>query len=436
VAANLEGTPLLRGNHYLADVAGLFVLGCVLQGDPAAARWRGAALASLEREARSQVLPDGVGFEASLPYHGLALELLLVSRAVADSAGVRVAAGFDQRLRAMLAASAALRHPDGRIPQTGDSDSGRVLPGGQDRPATHDHLLWLGAGLLGERHLSGEPHAEVAWTLGLEAWRRAASASQVSAPRRAFPHGGLYVLAGGATHCVVRCGGVGQNGRGGHAHNDLLSFELSVGGRPFVVDPGTYAYTSDPGARDLFRSTEFHSTVRLDGREQRPIPTGDVFRLPEAARARAERCELDGPVAVLACSHDGYRQLGPGAVHRRTFVLERGSGALEIEDELLGGGTRLVESFLRLAPGVVARRIADALVLECDGVQVALRIDGADEVDLAGGWVSPQFGEVEPAGVVVARAVRRLPATLRISLVPLGVRRASPRVRETLGVGP
>jgi hypothetical protein len=117
-------------------------------------------------------------------------------------------------------------------------------------------------------------------------------------------------------------------------------------------------------------------------------------------------------------------------------VLERGSGALEIEDELLGGGTRLVESFVRLAPGVVARRIADALVLERDGVQVALRIDGADEVDLASGWVSPQFGAVEPAGVVVARAVRRLPATLRVSLVPLGARRASPRVRETLGVGP
>lgn len=434
VAANLEGTPFLRGNHYLADVAGLFVLGCVLEGDAEAARWRSAGLRSLEREARSQVLPDGLGFEASLPYHGLALELLLVARAVAAWAGADVSAGFDERLRAMLAASAALRHPDGRIPQTGDCDSGRVLPAGSDRPPTHDHLLWLGAAILGQRHLDGDPDAEVAWTLGLEAWRRAAAAPAAPAPPAVFPAGGLYVLAGGGTHCAVRCGGVGQNGRGGHAHNDLLSFELSVGGRLLVADPGTYAYTSDPLARDLFRSTELHSTVRLDGQEQRPIPPGEVFRLPEAARPRAELVELDGPVARLVCSHDGYRRLRPAVVHRRAFTLGRATGALEVEDELSGAGTRLVESFLRLAPGVEVRRIADALVLERDEVRVAVRVDGADEVDIAHGWVSNRFGAVEPAPVVVARAVRRLPATLRLSLVPLGARRAALTASDPAGV--
>jgi hypothetical protein len=434
IAANLEGTPVLRGNHYLADVTGLFVLGCVLDRDPDARRWRKAGLAALERQARSQVLPDGVGFEGSLPYHGLALELLLVARAVGRDAGQRFSSTFDDRLRAMLAASAALRHPDGRIPQTGDSDSGRVLPGGPGREPTHDNLLWLGAAILGERHVDGEPDPEVAWTLGLDAWRRAASAPPAHRPPTAFPAGGLYVLRGGGTHCVVRCGGVGQNGRGGHAHNDLLSFELSVQGEPVVVDPGTYAYTSCLAARDLFRSTAFHSTVRLDGEEQRPIPWGEPFRLPEATRRRVERADLDGPVAVLTCSHDGYRRLHPGAVHRRTFSLERESGTLEIADELLGDGTRLVESFLRLAPGASVRRVGDALVVEQGSVRLALRIEGADEVELVEGWVSERFGEADPAPAVVARAVRRLPCGLRLSLVPLGVRRPAAAAPAPAGV--
>ena len=63
----------------------------------------------------------------------------------------------------MLAVSAAVRHPDGRIPIFGDNDSGRILPAGFDRPPTHDHLLWLGAALLGgPRPLPGPAHPEVA----------------------------------------------------------------------------------------------------------------------------------------------------------------------------------------------------------------------------------------------------------------------------------
>src|SRR5437588_10949750 len=71
IAANLEGSPLLRGNHYLADVMGLLVLGASLPDDPQAARWRRFARRALEREIAQQVYDDGVGFEASLPYHGL-----------------------------------------------------------------------------------------------------------------------------------------------------------------------------------------------------------------------------------------------------------------------------------------------------------------------------------------------------------------------------
>ena len=38
--------------------------------------------------------------------------------------------------------------------------------------------------------------------------------------------------------------------------------------------------------------------------------------------------------ARLICSHDGYGRLVPGAIHRRTFTLDRARGALEIEDLL------------------------------------------------------------------------------------------------------
>ena len=185
------------------------------------------------------MLDDGVGFEASLPYHGLSLEMFLVAWHVAQLTGRPLSERYRVRLKRMLEVSRSVRHPTGRSPAFGDLDSGRLLPGGFARPATHDNLLDLGAAMLGlPRPLDAAPDAEVAWTLGLQPWRALAARPVESRPlTTAFPSGGLYVLQGGGAHMVVRWGGVGQNGNGGHAHNDLSSYELSYG-TPIVVDPG------------------------------------------------------------------------------------------------------------------------------------------------------------------------------------------------------
>ncbi|MBD0291466.1 MAG: alginate lyase family protein, partial [Thermoleophilia bacterium] len=337
IAANLEASPWLRSNHYLGDLLGLLALGASLEGDPAAGRWLRFAHRELEHEIQGQVHPDGLGFEASLPYHGLALEIFLLAKHVAERARVPFSPAYHARLRRMLEASRAVRHPDGRLPNFGDNDSGRVLPAGFARPLTHDHLLWLGSALLAsDRPLPGEPHEEVAWTLGVDRWRACRERDAAAPPTSsAFPDGGVYVLRGERAHAVVRCGDVGQRGNGGHAHNDALAFELSAPG-PLVLDSGTYAYTSDPAARNAFRATAAHSTVAVAGAEINPIDETALFELEGAARPVVELWEEGGERVRLVASHDGFCRVTPPVVHRRTFVLERAGGGLEVVDELLG----------------------------------------------------------------------------------------------------
>jgi hypothetical protein len=107
---------------------------------------------------------DGVGFEASLSYHGLALEIVSW-RIPSLQERQPFSPRFRERLVRMVEASRAVRHPDGRLAQIGDSDSGRVLPGSFQRGPTLDHLLWLGAATLDlGRPFPEEPHEEVAWT--------------------------------------------------------------------------------------------------------------------------------------------------------------------------------------------------------------------------------------------------------------------------------
>jgi hypothetical protein len=411
IAANLEGTPYLRSNHYLSDILGLLAVGATLDDDPTSERLFVKAHKAFEREIQSQVHEDGIGFEASLPYHGLALEIFLLARVISTWNGRPLSAAYDRRLAAMLAASQSLRHPDGRVPQIGDGDSGRVLPAGFEREPTFDHLLWLGAATLdGRRPDDGWPHEEVAWTLGLEAWNQVQSQPfALDEKSQAFPLGGFFVMRSGSTHVVVRCGDVGQNGNGGHSHNDVLSFELWHG-VPVVVDSGTYVYASDPAARNTFRSTASHNTVSVDRAEINPIVERDLFKLDQFARPRVELFEDGSDRTRLVASHDGFRRLEPPVVHRRELSLDRADGGFEILDELLGQGEQRAESFLHLAAGTNVERIGDhEFVLSRGEHAMTLACWGTSGVKVTEGWVSDRFGERQRAAVLVAQVHDSMP---------------------------
>jgi uncharacterized heparinase superfamily protein len=234
--------------------------------------------------------------------------------------------------------------------------------------------------------------------------------------------GGIFVLRSERTHVVVRCGDVGQNGSGGHAHNDVLSYELSIDGVPLIVDSGTYAYTFDVRARNEFRSTRAHNTVGIDGAEIHPIHPERVFELRRFARPMVETCDLSSDPIELVGSHDGYRRLRPPCVHRRRFSLATASGELTIRDELNGLGTHDVKSSLHLAPGALLRRIDETEVeLSLGRARAIISFSGvrAGEVTIEEGWISGSYGVRERAPVLVASGRRHLPTTLQYSVAPL-----------------
>lgn len=418
IAANLEGGPALRGNHYLADIVGLAVLGAWVD-TPEATEWRTQSRRALEREVVAQVHADGVGFEASLPYHGLALELFLVGLIAVNATGDSLSEGFRERLVRMMTVSRAVRHPDGRIPLFGDQDSGRVLPAGFARPPTHDPIVWLAAAVLGApRPFDAPPDEEIAWILGVDAWREVASRPLALAPAdTVFRRDGLYILRGAGTHMVVRWGDVGQNGYGGHGHNDVSSFELSMGETLVVVDSGTYTYTTDPAQRNGFRAARAHNVMTVDGRDMHPIPTNDLFRLPQHARVKVEQFDEESGAVVLSGRHDGFRRRGDRVVCHRTIRVDRGVGAVDITDLVEGRGERSLESRLHLAPGVRATlTTGDIIDVEAGKRHLLVRFTGADEIVLEPAWTSSEYGARTRTVCIVAIARTRLPGTLRCSI--------------------
>ncbi|KEH92570.1 alginate lyase family protein [Clostridium massiliodielmoense] len=83
-----------------------------------------------------------------------------------------------------------------------------------------------------------------------------------------YPNFGLYLYKSKEFYLCIIAGENGQCGNGGHAHNDKLSFELSLRGKDIIVDPGTYLYTPFPKKRDEFRSIKVHNVPIVKEEEQ------------------------------------------------------------------------------------------------------------------------------------------------------------------------
>ena len=136
---------------------------------------------------------------------------------------------------------------------------------------------------------------------------------------RCYPyHGmGLYIFKSPHLYMTVRCGEIGQNGNGGHAHNDQLSITLRIDGKDIIVDPGTYLYTPLPERRNEFRSTTVHFTVQKDGAEQNPWHPGCAGLFSMAREQTLAKVLLLIPNAIVM-EHSGFGD----KVYRVVEILE------------------------------------------------------------------------------------------------------------------
>lgn len=340
----------VNGNHFTSNAAGLVFAGLLFDH----ARWADDGWRLLREELPRQVYPDGVDFEASAAYHRLVGELFALPALYREQHGLDVPHDYRRQLDAMARVTLALTGPDGLAPTWGDTDDARALP--LDGRPPRDH--------------SGFPEL-----LGVRGPRGTSAA---------FPHGGVYVLGQGSDQVVIDCGPVGLAGRGGHGHNDCLSFEASLGGSRVFVDSGSFVYTRDPAARNAFRSTRAHNTPAVDGEEQNRIPES-LWLLADDAKPTPLVTE---PFRFRG-THSGYERLPMPVRPIRTIALDPDLHALAVADTFEGIGSHRIEVPFHLAPGLVPDAPAAAEV-RIGGL--VLRWRGAWACDVEDTWFSPSYG--------------------------------------------
>jgi uncharacterized heparinase superfamily protein len=415
VSRNLE-TSDINGNHYLSDAVGLVFMGVLFRDTEGGSRWLDIGEGILAREAVAQIYEDGVDHEASTPYHRLVLELFVTGFLFLEAAGRRVPREAWLRVERMLDFVAAYTKPDGQAPLVGDADDGRVQKLGGQQLNDHRYLLSTCAARFSRPDLkaaAGQFWEESLWMRG------AAGAAEFDALppaserafSRAFPHGGYYVLRNESTHLFVDCAEVGMRGRGGHGHNDILSFELFMNGVNIVTDCGAYLYTASREWRNQFRSTAFHNTMQVDGEElNRFIEPNALWQLHDDARPAGVRWRFDGPGGFWHGSHSGYQRLPQPCTPSRSIWMDSSRPLVAFRDEVAGEGRHRVTWRWHLDPACVAEIHEGDCKIESGGRSVwMLPLGEHPSLALESGWVSKSYGVKSPGTVIVLEMNAPLP---------------------------
>jgi hypothetical protein len=400
IEGHLENNYEVTSNHFLSNVVGLFYLAAVFGDLPRGAAWDRQCRSWLVQEIAVQVLPDGADYESSVPYHRLVTELFLGAARVAEHGGEPLPKALLHRVQSMVAFLETVLRPDGLMPQCGDADDGRlhVLSGyGSWKPQDARHVFGPAAcifGRAGWMRLAdewGEWECEW-WGLDPVAVEPDRSGAAVSDGVRHFPQAGLTVIRRGRDYLLITNGIVGTGGFGNHKHNDLLGFEYHLNGEAVIVDPGSYVYTSDPEARNLFRSTASHNTVSVDGQEQNEFRPEWLFRMFEKASPEHLAVTERGDGVEYRGRHSGYTRLPEPVVHERTFTLSALDGTLRIADMLKGSGTHRLRWHFHFAPGLTVVDRSNGTFDIVAPRQLRLTVPPGLRATVAPAWYSPSYG--------------------------------------------
>jgi hypothetical protein len=360
-----------------------------------------------------------VNREQAISYQLFTFELLALTLIASRANDDGFSRAYVARLEAMLEFLASMIDAGGNVPMIGDSDDAFVARLDPREAASRERpLLAMGAVLFRRGDFKAKARVfddKARWLLGPhaeEVFEQVPVARARLPVRRDFPDGGYYLLGEGfetpeEVRLVVDAGPIGYQAIAAHGHADALAFTLSLGGREFLVDPGTFAYHTQPQWRAYFRGTSAHNTVRIDGEDQ--SESGGKFMWLRKASAGASAWHPGDAEDFFEGWHDGYLRLDDPVMHHRSIRLLKGKRRIVVEDTLRMEGEHDVELFFHWSERCIVEKRGDGFAATNDGrtATIALpEMPGSQStllvasMDPLGGWISRRFDVREPTTTI------------------------------------
>jgi len=190
-------------------------------------------------------------------------------------------------------------------------------------------------------------------------------------------------------YLICDAGPVGPDYLLGHAHGDIFSFELSLGGSRAIVDSGVFSYEPD-SMRAYCRSTKAHNTVEIGGVDQ--CEFWGTFRVARRGRPSDVSFEITDNGFRLSGRHDGYRRLAGRPVHHRTF-LWKNEGVLAVRDRVDSSRQVEVVSRIHLHPDCDIIELGERMArIGHSSGDFVVAWTGNGVLTAEDSWYCPEFG--------------------------------------------
>jgi hypothetical protein len=208
-----------------------------------------------------------------------------------------------------------------------------------------------------------------------------------------------------------------------HGHADALSLLLWVEELEFLIDPGTYAYHTQPEWRAYFRGTAAHNTVTIDGLDQ--SVSGGNFMWTRHGNAVCKAIRVDAEGAVITGEHDGYSRLKDPVAHVRTVRVRPDRPEILVIDQLQCMSEHEAEVRWHFSErcrvgmgdgGVTAVRDGLKIEIRPQGIQPVANVLAGSNAPV-GGWVSRRFGIKHPCPTISWRFAVSGPTRIQTLIV-------------------
>lgn len=321
------------------------------------------ALDRLYAQANMQLMGDGVHWEQSCLYHNEVLSCFLDVIIRARRADIPLKSSFLNVVKKMADANIAWIKPNHRQPLFGDSDDTDIRD-----------ILTLTAVLFQDSHLKSlafdKLDYESAWLLG-EAGITAYDSIKSELPpfhSIALHDSGNYIMRSGwdtaANYLIMHNGYTG----GGHAHEDKLSFDLSIAGKDVLTDCGRYTYVWG-GERKLLKSYQAHNTLCVDGKHFVKAKNWGYRKLAPSIK---QGMVLNQAFEMVCGTHLGYHKLLNGVIVTRKILWIKPDIYIII-DELAGKGFHRYVQFFNFAPSGTLKENNGIYIYEDGNTQTLLK---------------------------------------------------------------
>jgi hypothetical protein len=346
-----------NANHYDSNIAGMLFYGLLFNKKSKGKKWFLHAKEEFFFEARQQILPTGVVYEKSINYGRLITEMFTFCFTLLKNNNLFIPNDISHRIETQFEFIMNYTKPNGLAPVIGDLDDARWLPFTPLKKRNHRHLLSLGAAIFKRgdfKKYSLGYISDVFFLINGFSNIDFDKIEEINNPLNScsFKDAGYFIARSQDIYLFINHAGIskyqdkqGDNYFGSHTHADLLSFELTFQNITYLVDPGSYVYTSNPKARNHFRSTCMHNTIQIDSYDQLVLKEKDLFGYYSNIFPNLLHWESNQLYDVFIGDHNGYERLEDPVTHRRKITLNKQTQSIEIIDFLLGAENHDIDIF-------------------------------------------------------------------------------------------